>query len=69
LVTEFWAEVRARLIDRHGRKPLEAERGISRYRSDTEKLELGDVIYNKGVERTAEVIDGCLKHGWPKLPG
>ncbi|HEY0712470.1 MAG TPA: hypothetical protein VGF45_07340, partial [Polyangia bacterium] len=40
---------------------------ISQYRLETERLELGDVVYNQGVERVSEVILGIIDHGWPEV--
>ncbi|HEY1064697.1 MAG TPA: hypothetical protein VGE52_01245 [Pirellulales bacterium] len=65
LIAEFWSEVRSRLIKHHHRNPDEADLGIGRYRGTTERRGLRDVIYNQGVEETAETVDDVIKHGLP----
>jgi hypothetical protein len=68
-VTEFWNQVRGRLIHHHERSPDEADLGIGRYRLDTERRRIGEAVYNQGVERTAEIVDGVIKYGLPgQLP-
>ncbi len=66
LIGLFWDEVRKRLIEHHHRHRDEVYFGIGRYRSDTERLGIGDVVYNQGIERTAEVIDGVIDYGLPE---
>jgi hypothetical protein len=62
---EFWADVRVALGKRYERYGDEADLGIGRYRRAVELLGLGDVVYNQGVERAAEVIDSVIEHGLP----
>ena len=66
-IAEFWNNVRDRLIHRHQREPEQADRGIGQYRGDTERRRIGEAVYNQGVERTAEVVDGVIGHGLPHL--
>ena len=65
LVSQFWNDVRATLINNHQRNTNQAVMGIDQYRSDTERLGLRDVVYNQGVERTAEIVDGVIENGLP----
>jgi len=64
---EFWNSVRERLIDRYKREPQQADHGIGEYRADTERRRIGEAVYNQGVERTAEVVDGVIGKGLPQL--
>ena len=57
--------MRERLIGHHRRKADLADLGIGRYRWDTERRGLGETVYNQGVERTAEVVNGVIEHGLP----
>jgi hypothetical protein len=65
LKKDFWDEVRETLIDEYDRSPQDADGGINRYRLDTERRKLGEIVYNQGVERTAEIVEGVLVHGLP----
>ncbi len=65
LISEFWQGVRGRVIDVHGRAPDQADLGIGRYRLDTERRGLGDAVYNQGIERAAEIVDGVVEFGLP----
>ena len=67
LIAQFWDGVRGRLMQHHGRKPDQADLGIGRYRWDTERRGLGDSVYNQGVERTAEVVNGVIENDLPTL--
>ena len=61
MIGQFWADVRNRLKEPpYGRDDDEADMGIGRYRGDTERRGLGDAVYNQGVERTAEIVDGVI---------
>jgi hypothetical protein len=64
-IGEFWSDVRARLIDAHGRAAEDADRGIGLYRHEVFRRGVGDLVFHQGVERTAEVIAGILDHGLP----
>lgn len=64
-IAEFWNEVRQRLIGHYRRQPDEAEQGIGKYRLDTERRQIGEAVYNQGVERTAEIVDGVIEFGLP----
>jgi hypothetical protein len=68
LIAQFWDAVRGRLIQHHGRKADQADLGIGRYRWDTERRGLGEAVYNQGVERTAEAVNGVIEHGLPIPP-
>ena len=65
MIGHFWAEVRSRLKQAHRRDDDQADLGIGRYRGDTERRGLGEVVYNQGVERTAEIVDGVIANGLP----
>lgn len=67
LICLFWREVRDRLINNHHKKPDEADLGIGRYRGETERRELGDVVYNRGSEQTAEIVNGIIENGLPRV--
>jgi hypothetical protein len=60
LISEFWLAVRERLISEHRREPLQADSGIRRYRHELESRDVGDTVYNQGVELTAEAVDALL---------
>jgi hypothetical protein len=66
-IAQFWNDVRDQLVQHHGRKPDQADLGIGRYRGDTERRGLGEAVYNQGVERTAEVVDGVIENGLPTV--
>lgn len=65
MIGRFWAEVRNRLKETYKRKDDQADLGIGRYRGDTERRGIGDAVYNQGVERTAEVVNGVIEIGLP----
>jgi hypothetical protein len=65
MIGKFWVEVRTRLKETYLRKNDEADLGIGRYRGDTERRGIGDAIYNQGVERTAEIVNGVIEDGLP----
>jgi hypothetical protein len=67
LIAQFWDGVRERLMQHHSRKADQADLGIGRYRWDTERRGLGDSVYNQGVERTAEVVNGVIENDLPTL--
>ena len=62
---QFWDAVRDRVMKHYHRKADEADLGIGRYRGDTERRGLGEVVYNQGIERTAEVVNGVIEFGLP----
>ena len=64
-VAEFWSDVRELLLGHYSRNSAQADLGINQYRADTQRLELGDTIYNQGVEQTAAVVDGIIEFGLP----
>lgn len=61
MIADFWARVRDLLINQYHRHPDQADFGIGRYRYETERLKIGDVVYNGGVEYTAEVINDHIE--------
>jgi hypothetical protein len=63
LVGEFWSTVRLQLMKHHKRSEDQADCGIGRYREEIHQRGVGDLVFNQGMERTAEVIDGLLEHG------
>jgi len=66
MIAQFWTEVRTRLKDSYRRKDDLVDLGIGRYRGDTERRGIGDAVYNQGVERTAEIVNGVIDKGLPK---
>ena len=66
MIGHFWAEVRSRLKNTHERNDDQANLGIGRYRADTERRGIGDTVYNQGVERTAEIVNGVIENGLPQ---
>jgi hypothetical protein len=66
MIGHFWAEVRSRLKNTHARNDDQADLGIGRYRGDTERRGIGDTVYNQGVERTAEIVNGVIENGLPR---
>jgi hypothetical protein len=67
MIAQFWEAVRERLLTTHKRKADQADLGIGRYRGDTERRGLGEVVYNQGVEHTAEIVNGVIEYGLPTL--
>jgi hypothetical protein len=65
MIGRFWSEVRNRKNETHKRKHDKADLGIGRYRADTERRGIGDAVYNQGVERTAEIVNGVIDNGLP----
>jgi hypothetical protein len=65
LIAQFWNAVRERLLQHYRRKADLADLGIGQYKWDTERRGLGEVVYNQGVERTAEVVNGVIESGLP----
>jgi hypothetical protein len=66
MIAGFWNDVCRRLIGHHNRPAVEAAAGIDHYRWDTERRQLGEAVYNQGVERTAEVVEGIIQCGIPE---
>lgn len=68
LIGDFWGSVRLRLMKHHKRTEDQADRGVGRYREEIHQRGVGDLVFHQGIERTAEVIDGLLEHGFPSAP-
>jgi hypothetical protein len=60
LTGRFWVDVHERLIEKHQRTSSEADKGIGRYRNELETHGVGDTVYNQGVARTAEIVNGLI---------
>lgn len=56
---QFWNDVEELLKGEHQHSQQDARRGVDEYRAET-GVKCGDVIYNQGEERTAEIIDERL---------
>jgi hypothetical protein len=65
-VTQFWSEVRSKLQRDYRRDRDQADLGIGKYRMDTERRKLGETVFNQGVDRTAEVVNGVIENGLPE---
>jgi hypothetical protein len=68
LIGEFWSSVRLRLMKHYKRCEDQAARGIGRYREQIHQRGVTDLVFNQGMQRTAEVIGGLLEHGFPLQP-
>jgi hypothetical protein len=63
MIGQFWEGVRNRLKETYRRSDDQADFGIGAYRHDTEQRAIGDAVYNQGVERTAEIVNGVIENG------
>jgi hypothetical protein len=63
-IDQFWNDVKELLTQKHGHSDRQAQQGINQYRQATVN-KLGEVVYNQGEEKTAEVIDGVIRSGLP----
>ena len=69
MISQFWNDVRGRLIGHHHKKPNVADSGIQRLRADADRLGFSGAVYNGGSDHTADNIAGWLDADtWPQYP-
>ena len=56
LVTNFWTEVGERLVARYNLSPGKATRLVNDYRRDVAVRDVGETVYNRGVDQIASSI-------------
>ncbi|QDU75350.1 hypothetical protein Pan97_23800 [Bremerella volcania] len=66
MVGRFWMDVRTRLTKVFELSEERADMGIGRYRYETELREIGDAVYNQGVELTADIVNDVILNGRPR---
>ncbi len=54
---------RATLIEEYQRSGELAQRNIEVYRSELARREIGDLVYNQGIEKTAAAVNGIIENG------
>ena len=64
----FWESVRRKLTGDFRQPVMDADQGIALYRHEMQRREIGDLVYNQGVDKTAEVVNSIIGSG-VKEPG
>ena len=63
LVVEFWDRVERLLIDRFDLREADAHLWTLAYREQMDRREIGETVYNRGIEASAAAIAAAQREG------